>query len=147
MDNIDGVIIQCAEEKDQAYIDEKLRKYLLDYEDALWQRFFVGRHEDKTVAFGRVIDHGDYLEVASVGVDYYFRCKGIGHKMLLFLVEEAKKMDVGKDIYSVTHKPDFLAKAGFKEISQGPEVLEYKRHHKCKLGASKIKIMKHKKDI
>jgi N-acetylglutamate synthase-like GNAT family acetyltransferase len=142
MHDTDNIVIQRAEERDQPYIDEKLKKYLLDAEGAEWHRFFVAKQEDKTVAFGRVIDHGDYLEVASLGVDYYHRGKGIGFKMLLFLVDVAKKMDPVKDIYGVTHRPGFLTKAGFKEVQGGPETLEYKRHHKCKLDASQIKIMK-----
>jgi len=139
---MNDLIIQHAEEKDQPYIDEKLKKYLLDAEDAEWCRFFVAKHEGRTVAFGRVVDHGGYFEVASLGVDYYFRKKGIGNKMLLFLVGEAKRIDPEKDMYGVTHRPGFLVKAGFEEIPEGPETLEYKRHHKCKLDASKIKIMK-----
>ena len=142
---MEQIIIQCAGEKDWPYIQEKLKNYLLDAEGAQWQKFFVAKYEGKTVAFGRVIDHGGYLEAASLGVDYYFRNKGIGSEMLLFLIAEAKRIDPEKDVYGVTHRPGFLIKAGFEEIPEGPEEMEYKRHHKCKLDASKIKIMELKK--
>lgn len=119
-----------------------MRKYLLNFEDSVWDKFFVARVEDRTVAFGRVIDHGDYPEAASLGVDYYFRSKGIGMKLLLFLLNEAKSIGPDKGLYGVTHIPGFLEKAGFKVITEGPEELEYKRHNKCKLDVSKIYIMK-----
>lgn len=141
------ITIQRAEERDQSYIDERIRKDLLDPEDATWDKFFVAKHNGKTVAFGRVIDHGQYREIASLGVDYYFRKKGIGMKMLNFLVQEALEMDPAKDIYGVTHLPLWLGKVGFEEIPTGPEELEYKRHHKCKLDATKIKIMKLKEKL
>ena len=64
--------------------------------------------------------------------------------MLKFLTNEAVRIDPEKDIYGVTHLPLFLEKAGYQEVETGPEEMEYKRHHKCKLDASKIKIMKYK---
>lgn len=139
------ITIQRAQETDQSYIDEKIKKYLLDPEDAVWNRFFVAKSEGKTVAFGRVIDHGKYLEVASLGVDYYYRGKGVGLKMLTFLTREAQSIDPEKDIYGVTHLPKFLEQVGFEGILEGPEELEYKRHNKCKLDASKIKVMRFKR--
>ena len=141
------ITIKRAEERDQSYIDERIRKDLLDPEDATWDKFFVAKDNDKTVAFGRIIDHGEYLEIASLGVDYYFRRRGLGTKMLKFLVQEALGMTPAKDIYGVTHLPLWMGKAGFEEIPTGPEELEYKRHHKCKLDATKIKIMKFKEKL
>jgi len=141
------VTIQRAQKHDQNYIDERIRKDLLDPEDATWDKFFVTKYNEKTVAFGRVVDHGQYLEIASLGVDYYFRKKGIGTKMLNYLIQEAVGMEPAKDIYGVTHLPAWLEKAGFEEVPTGPKELEYKRHHKCKLDATKIKIMKLKEKL
>ncbi len=138
------VNIEHATQNDQAYIDERIRKDLLDPEEATWDKFFVAKYSGKTVAFGRVIDHSSYLELASLGVDYYHRKKGIGLKMLEFLLKEALRMDSGKDIYGVTHIPGFLERVGFGEVPTGPSEMEYKRNNKCKLDASKIKIMKFK---
>jgi len=61
------VIICRAQEEDAPYIDEKLGKYLLDPTNANWQQFFVVRYNNKTVAFGRVIDHTDFFEITSLG--------------------------------------------------------------------------------
>lgn len=134
--------IQRAKEEDFLYIREKLKNYILDATDVSWQQFFVAKNNDRTVAFGRIIDHGHYFELASLGVDYHHRRKGIGTRMLLFLIEEAKGTDPKKPIYGVTHIPAFLKKCGFEEVETYPEYLEYKRTHKCKLDKSKIKIMK-----
>lgn len=138
------VIIQKAQKEDAPYIEEKLEKYILDATNTAWNQFFVAKLNNKTVAFARIIDHGDFFEPASLGVDYYHRKKGIGTKILSFLVEEAKRLDPKKPIYGLTHRPGFLIKVGFKEITtEIPPELEYKRRHKCILDVSKNKIMKY----
>ena len=135
--------VQKAIQADWPYINEKLQKYALDDAAVEWQQFFVIKKSAKTVAFARIIDHGDYFETASLGVDYYHRRKKIGLFMLIFLVEEARRMDVNKPIYAVTHRPEFAEKAGFKEVDSVPTELEYKRQNKCRLNPSKIKILKY----
>jgi len=134
--------IQRAAEADAPYIEEKLKKYILDKDGANWKQFFVAKNSGKIVAFGRIIEHDEYFEIASLGVDYRHRKKGIGVKLLSFLIEEAKRLNPKKAIYGVTHRPGFLKKAGFKEIEKGPEALEYKKYNKCILPPSKIEIMR-----
>ena len=139
---MDNITICRAQEADAPYIKEKLEKYRLDSTNASWEQFFVTKNGEKTVAFGRIIDHGDFFEVASLGTDYYHRGKGIGTKMLLFLAEEAKKLDCQKPVYLVTHRPTFCQRASFEEITKAPGALEDKKYNKCILPPSKIKIMK-----
>ncbi len=139
---MDNITICRAQEADAPYIKEKLEKYILDSTNASWEQFLVTKNSGKTVAFGRIIDHGDFFEVASLGTDYYHRGKGIGTKMLLFLTEEAKRLDCQKPLYLVTHRPIFCQRAGFEEVTKAPEALEYKKYNKCILPPSKIKIMK-----
>lgn len=135
-----------AEEKDFPYIKEKIKKYLLDgrnIED--YSQFFVARKKGKIVAFGRVLDHGDAFEIASLGVDYYHRKKGIGKKMLSFLVEQARLKDSSKSIYGLTHVEPFLANCGFVKVyANYPDYLDYKRKYHCKLDASQLCIMQWK---
>ena len=132
--------IERAKEKDWSYIQEKLKKYILDSADANWKQFFVAKNSGKTVAFGRIKDHKDYFEIASLGVDYYHRGKGIGTKMLLFLTEEAKRQNLEKPIYAISHRPAFLKKAGFEEAANAPEALEYKKKRICKLDPANSRI-------
>lgn len=139
--------ISRAEKKDFPYIQEKIVKYCLDSENIEWTQFFVARMEDKIVAFGRIIDRGDTLEIASLGVDYYHRKKGIGKKMVLFLIQEAKRKDPEKPIYGVTHVKGFVGKCGFTEVKDNyPVYFDEKRRH-CKLDASKISVMKWNGDL
>jgi len=139
---MDNIIIQRAQEEDWPYIQEKLVKYALDGTNASWQDFFVARFSDRTVGFTRILDYGDFFELASMGVDYYHRKKGIGKKMLSFLIDEVKRIDPKKPVYGVTHRPGFLSPFGFKEVDEAPEEMVHKKHHKCVLEPSKIKIMK-----
>ncbi len=136
------ITIQKAQESDWSYIQEKLDKYVLDATDAKWHQFFVAKLDGKTVAFTRIIERGDAVELASMGVDYYERKKGIGKRLLKFLIEEAKKLYPGKPIFGVTHRPGFLKLLGFKEAKEVPEVLKHKKYHQCALDPSKIKIMR-----
>ena len=135
--------ISKANKEDFAYIKGKLKKYLLDATDIDWRQFFVVRLKNKIVAFGRIIDRGDCLEIASVGVDYYHRRKGIGKRLVNYLLEIAKEIDGKKPIYAVTHLPKFAQSCGFVQIQDNcPSSLEYKRKHLCRLDESKIKIMR-----
>ena len=138
----EDIKIQPAEEKDFPYILEKLRKYILDSDNLSRKQFFVAKKSDKTIAFGRVINHKEYFEIASLGVDYYHRKKGIGARMLSFLLGEAKRLNKEKPVYIVTHMPDFFKKYGFEEIKNAPGALKNKKRAKCKLKPLKSKIMK-----
>jgi len=135
--------IAKAKKKDFPYIREKLRKYLLDSTNVHWAQFFVVKIRDTVVSFGRIIDHGHFFEIASLGVDYYHRKKGVGKKMLAYLVQEARRLDGQKPIYGVTHVERFVGTCGFVRVeSNYPDYLEYKRKYMCRLDESRISIMK-----
>jgi N-acetylglutamate synthase-like GNAT family acetyltransferase len=136
------IIIQKAKQEDWDYIEEKLKKYALDDTDAEWGQFFVAKIAKETVGFGRIIERNGVSEIASLGVDYYYRKKGIGKALLEFLINEAKSAYPGMPIYGVTHRPGFLAPFGFKEVEKAPAALEHKKYHECMLDSSKIKIMR-----
>lgn len=137
------VEISKARKEDFPYIREKIRKYALDSKDIDWPQFFVARLKDKVVAFGRIIDFGEFFEIASLGVDWYHRKKGIGKKVLSFLVQEIRRRNKRKPIYGVTHVGGFVAGCGFVEVKDNyPDYLDYKRKHLCRLDESKIKIVK-----
>ena len=134
--------ITKARQDDWPYIQEKLKKYALDANDAQWHHFFTAKIDDKTIGFGRVVDRGSYIELASLGVDYYYRGKGAGGKLLGFLIKEAERAYPDKEIYGVTHRPGFLAPFGFKEVKKAPPALRHKKYNECVLDSSKIKIMR-----
>lgn len=137
------IIISKAKKEDLSYIQEKVKKYLLDSSNIHWRQFFVARMKDKIIVFGRIIDHGDSFEIASFGVDYYHRKKGIGAKLLNFLVQEAKRRDLQKPIYGVTHVERFVASCGFIQVEDNyPDYLDYKRKYICQLDESRLRVMK-----
>jgi N-acetylglutamate synthase-like GNAT family acetyltransferase len=138
MSNIE---ITKARKQDWPYIKEKLVKYALDKNDAQWHHFFVAKINNQVKGFGRIIDRGSYVEVASLGVDYYRRKQGIGKKLLEFLIQKSKKLYPDKKIYGVTHRPGFLMLFGFKEVKDAPAALEHKKKNECILEPAKIKIM------
>ncbi len=135
--------ISKAREKDFPYILGKIEKYLLDSTNIHWRQFFVARIKDSVISFGRIIDHGDFFEIASLGVDYYHRKKGIGAKLLNFLVQEAKRRGFRKPIYGVTHVEQFVSTCGFIPIEDNyPAYLDFKRKHICQLDESRLRVMK-----
>ena len=121
-----------AQEEDWPYIKEKLEKYVLDGTKADWKQFFVLKKNKKTVAFARILDYGEFFELASLGVDYYYRKKGLAEKMLRFLIDEAKRIDSKNQIYGVTHISEYLKRVGFKRVDNYPDQLEHKKNHICK---------------
>ncbi len=133
--------IKRTTKNDIPYIEEKLEKYILDGDNIDWRTFFVAQLNGKTVAFARVVDHGEYFEIASLGVDYYHRKRGVGRMILLSLAEKAKKRDFRKPVYCVTHSPDFFEKSGFKETKDIPEKLKLKKHKKCKFDPEGSRVM------
>jgi N-acetylglutamate synthase-like GNAT family acetyltransferase len=147
MIKLEQIGIQKAKKEDMPYIKEKLQKYILDDTNLNWRQFFVGRSDGRVVVFGRIIDHREYFELASLGVDYYYRKKGFGIKMLTFLIKQAVKLNPHKPIYGVTHRPGFLKKTGFEEVNTYPEYLDYKKNYICKLDGSKIKIMRYRGNL
>lgn len=137
------VEISTAKREEFGYIQEKIGKYALDGTDIEWKQFFVARLKERVVAFGRIIDHGESFEIATLGVDYYHRKNGFGKKMLNFLVQEAQRMSAQKPIYGVTHLPGFVKNCGFVPVEKDyPDYLEYKRKYKCQLDESRISIVK-----
>lgn len=136
------ITIEKAKEYDWPYIREKLEKYALDDTDAKWHQFFVAKLNNKTVGFTRIIERENVIELASLGVDYYHRKKGIGKRLLKFIIKNAKSAYPGKAIFGVTHRPGFLRPFGFKEVEEVPESLTYKKNNQKILNPSKMKIMR-----
>ncbi len=141
---MEKIEIHKAKEKDWPYIQEKIKKYMLDGTDASYEQFSVAKLNGKTVAFGKIFDRGDFFEIGTLGVDYYHRKKGLGVKLLKYLIEETKKIDPKKEIYGVTHVPWFPAKAGFVEVLEYPKAIDDKIKEVFSIDRSKITVMKYK---
>ena len=135
------IAIQSAGPEDLAYIKEKIRKYLLDDTDIQLEHFCVAKKKGKTIGFGRLLDHGDFFELASLGVDYYYRKKGIGTQLTQFFIDAVRNQQADKPMYLVTHVPEYFNRFGFREVKAYPHYLRKKRNA-CRLDRSKITIMR-----
>lgn len=62
------------------------------------------------------ISWDDLAEIKSLAVDKCMQNKGIGRKLVLACLDEAKRMGA-KKIFVLTYTPDFFKRFGFKGIS------------------------------
>ena len=84
------------------------------------QEFVVAVDGDKVVGCGAMhVLWEDVAEVRTVAVAEELRGKGIGHQILLKLIERAKRVGV-KKIFCLTFETDFFGRHGFKEIEGAP---------------------------
>lgn len=133
--------INQATEEDMVYIREKIQKYLLDGTDISSAQFYVAKIDEKIAAFGRIIENSEFLEIATLGVDYYHRHKNIGMKLLIYLIKEAKRISNSRPIYGVTSRSGLLTLIGFEEVAEYPQALEHKKNTLFKAG-TKVKVIK-----
>jgi len=84
------------------------------------QEFVVAVDGDKIVGCGAMhVLWEDVAEVRTVAVAEELRGKGVGHQILLKLIERAEAVGV-KKIFCLTFETDFFGRHGFKEIEGAP---------------------------
>jgi amino-acid N-acetyltransferase len=84
------------------------------------QEFVVAVDGDKIVGCGAMhVLWEDVAEVRTVAVVEELRGKGVGHQILLKLIERAEAVGV-KKIFCLTFETDFFGRHGFKEIEGAP---------------------------
>ena len=84
------------------------------------QEFVVAVDGEKLVGCGAMhVLWEDVAEVRTVAVAEELRGKGVGHQILLKLIERAEAVGV-KKIFCLTFETDFFGRHGFKEIEGAP---------------------------
>ncbi len=84
------------------------------------QEFVVAVDGEKIVGCGAMhVLWEDVAEVRTVAVAEELRGKGVGHQILLKLIERAEAVGV-KKIFCLTFETDFFGRHGFKEIEGAP---------------------------
>ena len=84
------------------------------------QEFVVAVDGEKIVGCGAMhVLWEDVAEVRTVAVVEELRGKGVGHQILLKLIERAEAVGV-KKIFCLTFETDFFGRHGFKEIEGAP---------------------------
>jgi amino-acid N-acetyltransferase len=81
--------------------------------------FFICIDRGKIVAASALhILWEDLAEIRSIAVSKAYQGKGVGKKLILQCVKEAKSLGV-KKIFALTYSTDFFMELGFKEIDKG----------------------------
>lgn len=106
---------------------ELLEEMGLDSEDLVPDEFVVATENDSIIACGRVLQHEDALELASIGVVESERGKGIGSEV----VRQLLGLYPGEQIYTVTDIPLFFQRFGLSVVTDYPESIAGKLQ-RCK---------------
>ena len=101
------------------YVDEGIILYRDDDEIATNIRSYVLAYEKNIpIGVGALHIFSPFLgEIRSLAVNKDYQNKGIGKKIVNFLLEEAKKIGL-KEVLVLTYQKEFFEKIGFREISK-----------------------------
>ncbi|UCH12692.1 MAG: GNAT family N-acetyltransferase [Candidatus Omnitrophota bacterium] len=144
MDRNPEITITKAKPSDLPYIKEKIEKYWLDGRNISVEQFFVARNkEGKPIGFIRYFEFPTFYEPCSMGVDYYWRGKGISTMLFKYVMSI---MNNDKPVYILTHIPKYFERYGFKYTSNYPPEIEKKIQTACRLDRSKLHVMSLRKN-
>jgi N-acetylglutamate synthase-like GNAT family acetyltransferase len=111
----DGLRIKRPDNLEFSKIKELIKAMWLDDSNLNTGDFLLLKHNDAIIAFGRIRDTGDALELCTLGVVKKYRGLKLGTRMVNELISLA-----GSDVYAVTVIPAFFKKAGFKIMYNYP---------------------------
>jgi amino-acid N-acetyltransferase len=99
----DGIILNRSDDE----VATNIRSYVLAKDD------------DILVGYAALHIHSKRLaEIRSLIVSPKYRGEGIGAKIVTYMLNEAKKLQVQEDVLVLTYLPDFFKKLGFIEIDK-----------------------------
>ena len=99
----EGVILDRSEDE----VATNIRSYVLAKED------------EKLIGYTALHIHSPRLaEIRSLIVSKEYRGRGVGQKLVLFALEEARALGVKEDVLVLTYSPQFFEKLGFHEINK-----------------------------
>ncbi|MBU1666814.1 N-acetyltransferase [bacterium] len=97
----DGIILERNEDE----VATNIRSYVL------------AKENDKLIGYAALHIHSSRLcEIRSLIVSAEHRGKNIGKRIVLFTLEEAKKLAVSEEVLVLTYLPEFFKKMDFIEI-------------------------------
>lgn len=117
--NVDEINIRKANNFDMAFIESAMERFELYYDHLKAEEFSVAELNDELLGFVRVLEFNDVHELSALGVDENFRNKGIGKKLLNYLLEEYPT----HEIYIATTMEKFFEKFGFTRVEAAPKVI------------------------
>lgn len=114
------MIVREASKEDMPYVARVAWRLALDYPGMEKDHFFVAEERGKIIGILGLKDHGEFVEVLSVGVLEEYQGTRLGKK----LVDEALKSVKKRVVYLLTVIPGFYEQFGFRIVEQYPEALK-----------------------
>jgi len=116
-----AIIFRQPDEKEFEQVKQVVEDLWLDDENLKREQFHIILDDGKVIAFGRLREHEDAIELCTLGVSKDCQKKGLGGKMVKHLLSQANS-----DVYVVTVIPGFFAKFDFKFVENYPASLQKK---------------------
>ncbi len=124
-------LIRKAEKKDLLSIQRLLSTYFLDIEELEPEDFVLAEREGKVIGCAALIrdtsGEKSILELHSIAVHPNFRGKGIGTRLMEYLINTLEDPDTAKnpdfELYVRTTAPGFFKKLGFTRVPDAEKLL------------------------
>lgn len=99
----DGIILERNEDE----VSTNIRSYVL------------AKDNETIIGYAALHIHSSRLaEIRSLIVSEGYRGQNVGKRIVLFALDEAKKLGVGEEVLVLTYLPDFFKKINFIEIAK-----------------------------
>lgn len=125
------ILIRKAEKKDLLSIQRLLSTYFLDMEDLEPEDFVLAEREGKAIGCAALVrgtsGEKSFLELHSIAVHPNFRGKGIGTRLMQYLINTLEDQDTPDnpvcELYVRTTAPGFFEKLGFIKLPDADKLL------------------------
>ncbi|MDI9394872.1 MAG: GNAT family N-acetyltransferase [Euryarchaeota archaeon] len=125
------ILIRKAEKKDLLSIQRLLSTYFLDMEGLEPEDFVLAEREGKAIACAAPVrgrsGEKNFLEIHSIAVHPNFRGKGIGTRLMHYLINNLEGQDTPDNpvckLYVRTTAPGFFKKLGFIKLPGADKLL------------------------
>ncbi|WP_440946200.1 GNAT family N-acetyltransferase [Methanosarcina sp. T3] len=133
------ILIRKAEKEDLPAIQRLLSTYFLDIEELEPEDFVLAEREGKVVGCAALIrntaDEKNYLELHSIAVHPNLRGKGIGARLMEYLINTVEEPETpgtpALELYVRTTAPGFFEKLGFIRMQDSEKLLFWEDCRKC----------------
>lgn len=122
-----NICLKNAQTDDIDLILQYLSKFHLDSENIFPEQFIIAEFNGKFAGFARIKPYRNIYELASVGVLEEYRNKGIGNKLVKYLLS----IFPFDEIWVTTKIADYFKKFGFETVENPPEELLQKSKKSC----------------
>ncbi len=113
--------IKQPNEKEYAQVLQLVEEFWLDNINMRQEQFTIISDNGKVIAFARMKEYPDALELGTLGVAKELRGNGYGSKLVSHLISLAQR-----DVYVVTTLFKFNANLGFVLVNEYPESIRKK---------------------